>query len=175
MAEISPLVKDLTIPLDRYPHLNENQTLQDAVNQIRSFTVGEKDRIRYPCLLIVNDQNQLVGRVTLKDLFHGLAPRLKEATTKSGKFEGKVSEFPNLAILIEDSFFAGCKHLSHKKINAFMSKIPLFIDADSPLLKALVIMLSSENSTLPVMDKDKIIGVIRLEELFTEITRQCAL
>ncbi len=174
MAENSPLVRDFTIPLDRYPHLNENQTLQDAITQIRSFTVGENDRMRYSCLLVVNDQNQLVGRVTLKDLFHGLAPRLVEAT-KVEKFEGKGSEFPNLAILMEDSLFADCKQLSQKKIGEFMGKIPLFIKADTPLLKGLALMLSNDNTPLPVVDNDKIIGVIRLEELFTEITRQCAL
>ncbi|MDD3813666.1 MAG: CBS domain-containing protein [Desulfocapsaceae bacterium] len=174
MAENFPLVRDVTIPLDRYPHLNENQTLQDAITEIRSFAVGEKDRIRYSCLLIVNDRNQLVGRVTLKDLLHGLAPRLVEAT-KVEKFEGKSTEFPNLAILMEDSFFTDCRQQSQKKIGEFMSKIPLFMKADFPLFKALAMMLNTENSILPVVDGDQIIGVIRMEEIFAEITRQCAL
>lgn len=174
MAENSPLVRDVTIPLDRYPHLNENQTLQDAIKEIRSFAVGEKERIRYSSLLVVNDSNQLVGRVTLNDLFHGLAPRLVEAT-KVEKFEGKSTEFPNLAILMEDSFFTDCKQQSQKKISEFMSNIPIFINADSPLFKALAIMLNTENSILPVVDGDKITGVIRMEEIFAEITRQCAL
>lgn len=174
MAENFPLVRDVTIPLERYPHLNENQTLQDAITEIRSFAVGEKERIRYSCLLIVNDSNQLVGRITLNDLLHGLAPRLVEAT-KVEKFEGKGSEFPNLAILMEDSFFSDCKQQSQKKISEFMSKIPLMINADSPILKALAIMLNTENAVLPVVDGDKIIGVIRMEEIFAAITRQCAL
>ncbi|MFH2123370.1 MAG: CBS domain-containing protein [Pseudomonadota bacterium] len=174
MAENFPLVRDVTIPLDRYPHLNENQTLQDAITEIRSFAVGEKDRIRYSCLLIVNDRNQLVGRVTLYDLFHGLAPRLVEAS-KVEKFEGKNIDFPNLAILMEDSFFSDCKQQSRKKISEFMSEIPLFIKAEFPLFKALVIMLNTGNSILPVIDDDKIVGVVRMEEIFAEITRKCAL
>ncbi len=174
MAENFPLVRDVTIPLDRYPHLNENQTLQDAVKEICSFAVGEKDRIRYSCLLIVNDRNQLVGRVTIKDLFHGLAPRLVEATQVE-QFEGMSTEFPNLAILMEDSFFTDCKKQNQKKISEFMSKIPLFIKADSPLLKVLAIMINTDNSILPVVDEDKIIGVIRMEEIFATIARQCAL
>ncbi|MBA3007913.1 MAG: CBS domain-containing protein [Proteobacteria bacterium] len=174
MAENFPLVRDVTILLDRYPHLNEHQTLQDAITEIHSFAVGEKERIRYSSLLIVNDSNQLVGKVTLNDLLHGLVPRLVEAT-KVEKFEGKGSEFSNLAILMEDSFFSNCKQQSQKKISEFMSKIPLMITADSPLLEALVMMLNTENTILPVVDEDKIIGVVCMEELFTAITSQCAL
>ncbi len=176
MAEKYPLVRDVIIPLNCYPHLNENQTLQEAITQIRTFVAGEKERIRYSCLLIVNDSNQLVGRMTLKDIFHGLAPHLVEVISKVGNFEGKAAEFPKLAaILMEDSFFTDCKLQSQKKISEFMSDIPLFINADFTLLRALVLMLNTENAIMPVVDGDKIIGVIRMEEIFAEITRQCSL
>lgn len=172
MADYAPVVRDFTIPLNCYPHLNEKQTLKDAVEQIKSFVVGENDRIRYSCLLIVNDNNQLVGRVSLEDIIHALAPRMLDAT-KVKKFEGKESDFPNLAILMEDSFFKDCRKQSEVPISSFMGKIPTFLNADTPLLKALAIMLNVDNKTLPVVDSEKIIGVLRLEEVFAEITSKC--
>ncbi len=42
-----PVVRDHTIPLGSYPHLNETQTLRDAAKVIHSFTTGESGHIRY--------------------------------------------------------------------------------------------------------------------------------
>ena len=66
MASDNPVVRDLVIPLEDFPHLNENQTLHDAVEVLLSYKCGEYDRIRYAEILILNDRNQLTGRVTLQ-------------------------------------------------------------------------------------------------------------
>ena len=80
MASDNPVVRDLVIPLKDFPHLNEIQTLHVAVEILLSYTCGEYGRIRYAELLILNDRNQLSGRVTLQNILLNLDPRLKEAS-----------------------------------------------------------------------------------------------
>jgi len=167
----NPVVKKFIIPLEKYPNLNENQTIHDAVQVIRSFICGENDRLRYAALLVLNDQNQLVGAVTLRDILRGLDPRFREFP-KVKKFEGKGSEFPDLTILWEDSFFVECTKRSHVLIKDFMSSIH-HVKGGDPILKALSIMLSTNHDILPVVENDTVIGVIRLEEIFKEINDRC--
>ena len=172
MAPDNPVVKDLIIPLKEFPHLNEAQTLHDAVDVLLSFKCGEYDRIRYAEVLILNEQNQLCGRARLQDILLNLDPRLKEASEIKG-FEGKGSGFVDLVILWEDSFFVECRKWSHIPIKNLMSPIRHVVKGGDPVLKALAIMTNTQNLVLPVVDEGHILGVIRLKEIFTAITAKC--
>lgn len=172
MASNNPVVRDLVIPLEDFPHLNENQTLHDAVEVLLSYTCGEYGRIRYAELLILNDRNQLSGRVTLQNILLNLDPRLKEASKVKG-FEGKGAGFLDLIILWEDSFFVECRKWSHILIKDLMSPIKHIVKGSDPVLKALAIMTNTQNLVLPAIDEGRIIGVIRLKEIFKTITARC--
>ena len=172
MALDNPVIKDLAIPLERYPHLRELNTLHDAVEAINAHTYGANDRIRYDELLVFNDNNELSGLVTLQDILRCLHPRLKEAS-KVRKFEGKAAEFQDLTILWEDSFFVECTKRSSIPVKDFMSPIGHIIRGSDPALKGLAIMLKSKCVILPVIEEGRVIGVIRLKELFKAITAKC--
>ena len=172
MASDNPVVSDLTIPLKDFPYLNETQTLHDAVEVLLSYKCGEYGRIRYAELLILNDQNQLCGRARLQDILLSLDPRLKDASKVKG-FEGKGSGFLDLVILWEDSFFVECRKWSHILIKDLMSPIKHIVKGGDPVLKALAIMTNTQNFVLPVVDAGRILGVIRLKEIFTAITARC--
>jgi len=174
MASDKPVVRDLAIPLERYPHLNEHHSLHDAVAAIHSYTYGENERLRYDELLVFNDQNQLCGLVTLQNILECLHPRLKDAS-KVKKFEGKESEFPDLTILWEDAFFVECTKRSGISIKDCMSSIKHIVKGSDPVLKALAIMLKTKDFILPVVDEDQVIGVIRLKEIFKELAAKCRL
>lgn len=172
MASDSPIVKELVIHLKHYPHLKEHQTLHEAVAEIYSYTCGETNRIKYHELLVLNDKNQLSGRVTLLDILQNLDPRLKEAS-KIKEFEGKGSEFYNLTILWEDSFFVECTKRSHIPIREFLSPIKHIVNGNDSVLKALAIMIKTKDIVLPVVDANHVIGVIRLKEIFKAIAAKC--
>jgi CBS domain-containing protein len=172
MASDNPVVRDLIIPLKDFPHLNETQTLHDAVEVLLSYKCGEYERIRYAEILILNDQNKLCGRARLQDILLSLDPRLKEASKVKG-FEGKSSGFLDLVILWEDSFFVECRKWSHIPIKNLMSPIKYTVKGGDPVLKALAIMTNTQNFVLPVVDEGRILGVIRLKEIFAAITARC--
>ena len=170
----NPVVKDHLIPLDRYPHLHEDQSLHDAVEIIRSYTAGAAERLRYSALLVLDGKHQLVGRVTMQDIVLGIDPRFT-GLAEVKKYEGKKTDATNLVILWEDSFFEECSKRGTKKIVDFMSPIKHTVKGDDSLLKALSIMLSANETVLPVVEGDRVVGVIRLEEIFKAITSRCRL
>ena len=169
---MTPVVKDLVITLGKFPHLKEHQTLHDAVEVLNSYTCGGGDRLGFADLLILNDKNQLSGRVRLADMLLCLDPRLKEVS-KVEAFEGKGSELSDLIILWEDSFFVECKKWSHINIKDIMSPIKQIVKGGDPVLKALAIMINTKDSVLPVVDGGRVIGVIRMKEIFKAITATC--
>ena len=166
------VVRDFLIPIEQYPHLNENKSLHEAIKVVQSFTEGKSDRLKYAELLVVNDKCHVVGKVTIVDILYGMAPRLT-MIKRVEKFEGKCSSFPNLAILLEDTFLKECSMQILQPVKNFMKDVGEHIKADTSILKALLIMLNTQQYNLPVVDGAEIVGVVRLEELFSEMYDHC--
>lgn len=166
------LVKGMFIPMKRFPHIDEDLNLHEAVKALQEYTCGQYERMRYSEMLVVNRQNQLVGRVNLQSVLKGLDPNLGQIFKG---FEGKPGEFPNLAILWGDSFFEACHARFGKNIKEFMTPLPPAVKVNESGLKALSIMLSHNETVLPVVSEDgaEVLGVIRLEEVFNAIVRRC--
>ncbi|TKB24403.1 CBS domain-containing protein [Desulfopila sp. IMCC35006] len=158
-------IRNLVIPIEHYPHLSENQTLQEAIQSFMSFRAGQQERQHYSMLFVVNDLNQLVGKLFLMDIMHGLAPGLLKGT-KVGKFEGKEGDFLDLAPLYETSTFSECGKNRDKPIKSLVHPIDFSFPADTHILKALVMMSNRNEFDVPVTDDGTIIGVLRLEEIF---------
>ena len=161
----SKVIRDLVIPLDRYTQLKENQTMQEAIEAFNSLRNDVENRHLCRKLLVVNDQNQLVGKLSMVDILHGLAPKLLEAA-KIDKFEGQKGEFPNLAFLYEDSTFATCGENQFNPIKPLVNPIDFTLPADTHILKALVMMFNRNDFNVPVTDDGEIIGILSLEEVF---------
>lgn len=172
MAVDKLVVRDVLIPLEQYPHLNENKTLHDAIKVVQSFTESKNHRLKYAEVLVVSDNCHVVGKVTIVDILYGMAPRLAMAK-KVEKFEGKGTGFPNLAILLEDTFLKECSMQILQPVKNFMKDMGEYVKADTSMLKALMIMLNSQEYNLPVVDGDEIIGVVRIEEIFSEMYDHC--
>lgn len=174
MQSDHPVVRDHIITLDRYPHLNDEQSLHDAVEVIKSYTHSPEARLAYSELFVLDGSRRLVGRVRLQDIIRGIDSRFN-GLARVDKYEGKKSEVTNLVTLWEDSFFDECSKRGTKKIREFMSPVQHTVKGSDSLLKALAVMLSANETVLPVVDNDRVAGVIRLEEIFNTITSQCRL
>ncbi len=171
MAAENPVVRDFIVSIDEYPHIKDTETLSDAVQTLLSFTCGEKNGLRYGGMLVVNEKNELVGRLNLQAILQAFDKRLVDVPGH----EGKDGEYPNLAILWEDSFFHKCSEKKDTPVSDFMTKTKNLVKGEDSLLKALSIMLHSDEVVLPVRENGAIVGVIRLEEIFTAICGVCKL
>ncbi|MGW8194798.1 MAG: CBS domain-containing protein [Desulforhopalus sp.] len=158
-------IRDLVIPIERYPHLNENQTLQEAIQSFMSFRAGQREHLHYDMLFVVNDKNQLVGRMSMMDIMRGLAPHLLD-DAKVNKFDGKAGEYSDLIYLYETSTFSECGKNRNKPIKPLIHSIDFSLAADTHILKALVMMAARKDNDVPVREDGTIIGVLRLEEIF---------
>ncbi len=170
MVTENPVVRDHMVPISNYPHLKKTETLGDAVAALLPYTCGETGGLRYADILVVDDNNEMVGRLNLQNILQTYDKHL--APTKG--YEGKEGDFPNLTILWEDSFFSKCREKNQTAISACMVPPARPVKAGDSLLKALTIMLHNGEQALPVVEDKAIVGVIRLEEIFVALCGVCA-
>ena len=161
------VIREIMIPLDKYPHLNENKTIQDAIAAFQNWP-NNQGGFCYSKLLVVNDDHNLVGTLSRLDILQGLAPQLFDAT-KVDKFEGKDAEYPNLIFLFEEKVYSECGENQAKPIKPLAQDIKFSLPANTPILKAMVMISNRKDFNVPVTDNGNIVGVLRLGDIFNAL------
>ncbi|WP_028581177.1 CBS domain-containing protein [Desulfogranum japonicum] len=158
-------IRELVIALEKYPHINENATLDEAIASCKEIQADGSEKVRQKVLLVVNDADQLVGKLSIVDIMKGLAPHLL-SETKVEKFDGKTADFTDLAFLLEESTFLECGKNRNRIVKPLLHPIDLVLTPDTHLLNALVLMSKHKESIVPVKENGTVLGVLRCEEIF---------
>ena len=151
--EAKKKIKDMVIPLSEYPHLPYWGTLREAIVQFNAaYEIG------HHAVLVFDEAYKLVGILLQKDVLKGLEPKFAQ------HYEDGVP------IFWDELLQTGSEKRLARPVKEFMSEVKATIDIDDSILKASHIMLQEDNYLLPVMEGDKLIGVLRMDELFHDIT-----
>jgi len=169
-----PVVKDLIVPLELFPHLGSDQSVHEAVAQLFSHTEGGSGKLLFDELIVINSSSQYVGRLTIQGILTCYFPTLFDGGQKT-VFAGKKEKFSDLAILLEDSFQGECKRQGALPVNQFMAPPHKSIKADMHPLHAAEIMMAENETCLPVVDNEALIGVVRLIDIFRTLAGSCSL
>jgi CBS domain-containing protein len=157
-------VKDLMIPLEDYPHIPYWFTLRQAMAIVREAAVKFEGSFEPRAVLVFDEKYQLLGILTLRDIIRGLEPRFLKETDL-------IKADPSLTVLMGDLFGPGMKEQSQKPVSEVMSPIKVTVNGDDPIVKALFLMIKGNVGVMPVMMDSKVAGMIRLSDLFTEISK----
>jgi predicted transcriptional regulator len=146
-------IKDLVIPLTEYPHMPYWATLREAIAQLNvAFETG------HHTVLVFDEAYTLVGMLLQKDILKGLEPKFAQHYDDG------------VPIFWESLLESGGEKRLAQPIKDFMSEAKVTIDADDSVLKASHVMLLEDAYLLPVMEGDKLIGVLRMGDIFQQIT-----
>jgi DNA-binding NarL/FixJ family response regulator len=156
-------VKDFMIPLEDYPHIPYWFTLRQAMAIVREASIKFEGSFEPRAVLVFDEKYQLMGMLTLRDIIKGLEP-------KFAKDAGLIKADPNLAVLMGDMFGPGMKEASQKPVSEVMSPIKVTVNGDDPITKALFQMILENVGMMPVLLDKKVVGMVRLSELFKEIS-----
>jgi DNA-binding NarL/FixJ family response regulator/CBS domain-containing protein len=159
----SKKVKDLMIPLEDYPHIPYWFTLRQAMAIVREASIKFEGSFEPRAVLVFDEKYQLMGMLTLRDIIRGLEP-------KFAKDAGIIKADPNLAVLMGDMFGPGMKEASQKAVSEVMSPIRVTVNGDDPITKALFLMIQENVGMTPVLLDKKVVGMVRMSELFKEIS-----
>jgi CBS domain-containing protein len=156
-------VKDLMIPLEDYPHIPYWFSLRQAMAIVRETAIKYEGQFEPRAVLVFDEKYQLMGILTLRDIIRGLEPRFMQET-------GLVKGDPNLAVLMGDLFGSGLKEASQKPVSEVMRPIKVTIQGADPIAKAIFMMIKEDVGMMPVIQDSKVAGMVRLSDLFKEIS-----
>ena len=156
-------VNELMIPLEDYPHIPYWFTLRQAMAIVREANIKFEGSFEPRAVLVFDEKYQLMGILTLRDIIKGLEPRFMHETTL-------VKADPNLALLVGDLFGPGLKEASQKPVGEVMSSIKVTVQGSDPIAKAIFLMINENVGAMPVIQDSKVAGMIRLSDLFKEIS-----
>ena len=156
-------VKELMIPLEDYPHIPYWFTLRQAMAIVREAAIKFEGTFEPRAVLVFDEKYQLMGMLTLRDIIKGLEPRFMHETAL-------VKADPNLTVLMGDLFGPGMREASQKPVSEVMSPIKVTVQGSDPIAKALFLMIKEGVGVMPVIQDSKVAGMIRLSDLFKEIS-----
>ena len=156
-------VKELMIPLEDYPHIPYWFTLRQAMAIVREAAIKFEGSFEPRAILVFDEKYQLMGMLTLRDIIKGLEPRFMHETAL-------VKSDPNLTVLMGDLFGPGMREASQKPVSEVMSPIKVTVQGNDPIAKAIFLMIKEGVGVMPVIQGSKVAGMVRLSDLFKEIS-----
>ena len=144
-------IRELVTPLENYPHLPYWATLKEALIQLGSAL---EDGIN--TVLVFNEAYKLIGILTPNDILRGIEPGFGRRFKEQTEFWSELLSTATNERLM-------------KPVKGFMSPARMAIDAEDSIFKALHIMVSEKQSLLAIQEQGKIIGVLKLDDVFRKI------
>lgn len=161
---ISGTVRDLMVELEKFPHVTGKASLRDAFAKLHAAS-GSSELFRN--VLVLDDKDRLLGTLGLKNVLHALLPDyLRHGSTH---YQGSSNDVSALAVLWQEDCEEQCREAHKILAKDHVAPIAATIGADEPLTKAAFLFATTPVNVLPVVEGKKVIGVIRLVDVFDEI------
>ena len=166
-------VKDLMIPIKDYAVTSPDNTLQEAILEMRKVycevETGKCTEAGHRTGLVMSD-GKLLGIIDFQTVMRALMPEI------AGKLSDKLAALGLSIAFAEadahdlDAARAGFKERvlqnARTKVGDIMLKLKGQINADAELMKALKLMYRNKVTVLPVFEGEKVVGVLRDSDMF---------
>jgi CBS domain-containing protein len=172
-------IKDLMVPLDEYATVSVDATLLDAVTELEKAQ-EELDRSRYHYLhravLVYDKKNKIVGKISQLDVLKALEPKYDElgdpdSLSRAGFSSSFLRDMLTKYSLWEQPLADICRKGARVKVKEFMYTPTEgeYVDEEATLEEGIHMLVVGRHHSLLVTSKRKIIGVLRLTDVFSEV------
>jgi len=172
-------VKDLTVPIGKFPLISETATFAGAVMALEraqeEFLTGKREQ---RILLVCDGDNKIVGKLSPIDVVRGLEPDFDSVVdpTASGFISTGyvIDSMKDLSLLWAKPLDDLCRTAKDIRIKDFIrhpgpSQV---IEAEDSLNMAFHRFVIFRHDSLFVMDNGKLSGLLRFSDVYREIARR---
>jgi CBS domain-containing protein len=168
-------VKDIMVSLAECPTLYEEATLHEAALALEEAQQGSKQR---GAVMVVDKNQDVVGRIGQLDVIRGFEPGYERMGELRGiSRSGLTAEFIK-SMIDKYSLWKGalgdiCRKAANAKVRDIMdtSSELEYVEEDATLDQAAHQLVTGHHQSLFVTRADKVIGILRVEDVFTEICK----
>ena len=168
---------EIMIPLDKYPWVRVGDSLKHAVSVIEEAQLEVGLRRSLPRVLLVFDsKDELAGVVRRRDIMRGLEPEfLLDHPLEYRVRLFEVAIDPHLTELSGDASLEmvvkGLQEQGKRPVADVLRPISATLKPDDPIMKVIYEMVSLNESLIPVVDGQEVLGVIRSVDVFHELAQ----
>jgi CBS domain-containing protein len=170
-------VRDVMIPLSDYAVVNVNDPLKDAALCLRNVyceaQTGSCTEAGHRSALVLGDKNELVGILDFKSILRVFIPEIAGGLTTKLKALGVSIAFAEAdAVDLDEanlSLRARVIKNAEVPVKEVMLKVRGTISADADVLEALKKIYHNKITVLPVLEGEKLIGIVRDSDLFLNV------
>ncbi len=171
-------VKDLMVPLSEYATVSTEATLFEAVAALKKAQDQyDKDNYRHRAILIYDEKDNIVGKVSQHDILRALEPKYEQMGSVGMRRFGFSSNFLKVMFdqfeLWNSALEDICKKAGSLKVKSFMYTPTEgeYIDENAGLGQAIHQLVMGHHQSVLVTRQTKIVGILKLTEVYREIRK----
>ena len=171
-------VKELMVPISEYATVSMEATLFEAVTALeKAQEEFDHTRYRHRAILILNTEGDVVGKMSQLDVLRALEPKYGEMMEQSQfrhrfGFTKKFMKSVLMQYQMWDSPMGDiCRKAGQQTVTKFMHTPTEgeFVDENATLDEAIHQLVMGHHQSLLVVRDKKIIGILRLTDVFAAI------
>jgi CBS domain-containing protein len=169
-------VKDLMVPLDEYATVSEDSSLYEAVVALEQAQERfKKTRYTHRAILVYDKNKKVVGKLSQLDVIKGLEAGYKRLELRGISHTGFSPEFIRSLIKQGDLWSKPLDEICRKAADIKVRDIMYtptegeYVREDATLDEAIHQLVMGKHQSLLVTSQNKIVGILRLTDIFTEV------
>jgi len=169
------------VSVKSYPVIKRGLTLLDAILAIdkaqRNLPI---DRQPYRAVLVVDEQNKIIGKIGQLTFLNALSLNINflgelEKLDRLGVHSDSLSSLKENIKFFQADLSDLCRRATLIKVEEVMHPITECIDENATLIDAINKTCMWQTLSIPVSRNGDIVGLLRLSDLFVELTEQIKL
>lgn len=170
-------VEDIMVPIEEYATVSQDATLYEAVMALEKAQEDfNRNRYAHRAVVILDDQKNLVGKLSQLDVLRALEPKYSEMQTQAGLARyGFTKKFIQSMMeqyrLWDRPLTDICLKAADVKVADIMTTPSEgeIIEEDASLGQAIHLLVMGQHQSLLVLRKKEIVGILRLTDVFAAI------
>ena len=178
-------IKDIMVPIGEYATVSQDATLYEAFLALEEAQEKQgAERYKHRAVLVFDDNRAIVGKIGQLDLIKGLEQGYaKVEELKRASFSGYSKNFLESLAKTHNLWGEPMKDICKKGVDIKAKDImhkpeeEEYIESDASLDRAIHLLVMGRHQSLLVGEKGKIVGILRLTDVFREICdemKKCA-
>ena len=170
-------VKELMVPLADYATVSAEATLSEAVIALEEAQLAlEPSRHKHRAILVLDEEGQVVSKLTMKHILVAIEPNYgkvegTDVLERSGYSPDMIKDMLEDNALWMEPLQLICQRAAGLKLSSFIEPPAEneYIDENATLAEAAHHLVIYPYLSLLVTRDDKVVGILRLSDLFSKI------
>ncbi len=171
-------VKDIMLSLSSYAVVDEDATILQALEALQdSLAQLPPDRQPHRAVLVRNRRGEIIGKVHHFAFLRALVPERKSMGSlsimeRAGVGDDLRESSMKMLDLLTGDLVDICEMARNALVRDVYTSATVSIQEDAPLSDAIAMFLSHQTLSLLVRRREETVGILRLSDLFDELSRQ---